>query len=250
MNRIVLFVKIFLHVLFKCNFVKTLYLNFKMLPFRVAIKLPIWLYGKVVFRSLSGKIIIDNKIYPGMIRIGRTDWYVSTEVSNTILIINGLLKFKGAINMYHGNYILVSRNGYLELGTNGTFIGSNNKIICFDKIIIGNKVEITWECQLIDTSFHYVDQLNNKEVVPLTKSIFLGDYCWIGNRTTIGKGAYLPNYSIVASNSLINKDFSEYGEYCMFAGIPAKFKVMCKRIYEKESEQYYDLKLNYDRTHL
>ena len=63
-------IKKILHIIFKCNLYKTLYLNFKMLPFSQAIKLPIWIYGKMIFRSLEGKIIIDSdRITSGMIRV-------------------------------------------------------------------------------------------------------------------------------------------------------------------------------------
>lgn len=222
-----------------------------MLPFREAVKLPIWIYGRMTFRSLNGKIIIEGKTYPGMIRIGRTDWYVSTDIPKSIWTINGTLKFNGKLNIYHGNYVLVSSSGTLEIGTNGTFIGSNNKIICFDKILIGDRVEITWECQIMDTSFHYVELLENENTIsPLAKPIVIGDNCWIGNRTTISKGTCLPNNSIIASNSLVNKDLSGNGSYCMFAGTPAKFKMKCKRIYDKQIEKELDVKYGYDRTHL
>lgn len=222
-----------------------------MLPFREAVKLPIWIYGKMTFRSLNGKIIIGGKTYPGMIRVGRTDWYVTTSCPQSIWTINGTLKFKGKINIYHGNYILVSKSGYLEIGSNETIIGTGTKIICFERIIIGDNVRITWENQIIDTSFHYVEQLEKSNEIPsLTKAIIIEDYCWIGNRTTISKGTHLPSYSIVGSNSLVNKDFSTNGSYCMFAGSPAKFKMKCKRIFNKDFERELDLKYGYDRTHL
>jgi DNA gyrase/topoisomerase IV subunit A len=64
------------------------------------------------------------------------------------------------------------------------------------------------------------------------------------------KGTYLPRYSIVASNSLVNKDFRNVGECHMFAGLPAIPKIRCRRIYNKEIERELDLKYNYDRTHL
>ena len=87
-----LIIKLGLHIVFKCNVLKTLYVNFKMLRFKEARKLPLWIYGKMSFRSLKGKIIIDSPIYPGMIRIGRKDWYVTTNISQSIWTINGVLK--------------------------------------------------------------------------------------------------------------------------------------------------------------
>lgn len=251
MNRILRIINIVYHVFFKCNTIKTLYLNFKVLPLIQAIKFPFWIYGKITFRSLKGKVLIDSsKIYSGMIKIGKNDYYVCTEKPQSIWTINGVLKFKGRVNILQGSYILVAESGVLEIGTDGTFIGSNCKIICFDKIIIGNQVEITWEVQLYDTSFHYIEHLETKNISYLTKPIVIGDNCWIGNRTTISKGAYLPNYSIVASNSLVNKNLLSYGMFSMFAGSPIDFKMKCKRIYDREKEKELDLQYNYDRTHL
>ncbi len=251
MNKIKLLISIVFHVLFKCNLYKTLYLNFKMLPFKKAVKLPIWIYGKMTFRSLNGIIIIEGKTYPGMIRVGRTDRYVTTNVPQSIWTINGTLKFKGKVNIYQGNYILVSKTGYCEIGTNGTLIGSDIKIFCFNRIVIGDNVRITWENQIYDTSFHYIEQLdNNNEISSLPKAVIIEDNCWIGNRSTITKGTHLPSYSIVASNSLVNKDFSSVGSCSLFAGTPAKFKMKCKRVLDKNIEKDLDLKYGYNRTYL
>lgn len=37
------------------------------------------------------------------------------------------------------------------------------------------------------------------------------------------KGTYLPAYTIVASNSLVNKNYLEMGEHCLIGGVPAKY---------------------------
>lgn len=60
----------FLILLRRVNLIKTIYFNFKMLPFNQAIKIPILLYGKIVFHNLSGKLTIQNDVSSKMIRIG------------------------------------------------------------------------------------------------------------------------------------------------------------------------------------
>lgn len=253
MKRVLGIIKKVLHIIFKCNTIKTLYINFKMLPLPQALRLPIWIYGKMTFRSLEGSIIIDSKhITPGMIRVGRNDWYVATSKAQSIWTINGVIKFKGNINIYHGSYLLVSRCGYLEIGTKGTIIGTDCKIFCFEKVIIGDNVRIAWDIQIIDSSFHYVEMLHSEDSVKsLTRPIYIGDYCWIGNRTTISKGTNLPNYTIVASNSLVNKDYSSIGPYHLLTGIPAIPKVKnVRRVFNAQLEKDYDREFKYDRTHL
>lgn len=247
MKKIRYFLKLLL-VIFLHNPFKIVYFNFKMLPFRQAVRLPIVFYSKVVFRSLQGNIKIDGVIRPNMIRIGDKKWHPGT-MSPTILKIDGTIIFHGDMPIGMSNYILVAKDGLLDFGTHGTTLGSNNKIICFDKISIGNNCRITWENQIIDTSFHYIECDNVIE--PLNSPIIIGDNCWIGNRTTISKGTVLPDYSIVASGSVVNKDFSNCGEFCFYAGIPAKLKkTNIKRIFDVNEEKKLDEKYHYNRTKL
>lgn len=230
---------------------KTIYVNFKLLPFKQALRMPIFLYTNIEFRSLKGKIIINNeRVYPNMIHVGDNTRYPTTNKPLSIWTINGTLIFNGPTKFFQGTYIYVAERATLEIGTNGTFIGSDTKIICRDNIFIGNNVEITWECQIYDTSFHYT-KINDEEVHPLTSPIVICDNVWIGNRTTISKGTVLPSHSIIASNSLLNKDYTIDGESCLFAGIPA----VCKkknitRIYSYSEESKYDEIFKYKRYRL
>ena len=146
---------------------------------------------------------------------------------------------------------MASNNAILNFGTKKSFIGSNARIMCFEYISLGDTCEITWDCQIMDTSFHYIENLLDGEIKPLTKPIVIGNNVWIGNRTTISKGAILPDYTIVASNSLVNKDFTSIGENCLIAGLPAKLKQQnIRRIFDNKEQKELDKKHNYVRTHL
>ena len=221
-----------------------------MLPLKQAIYLPIYIYTKTTFRSLEGKIIIKGKVYPNMIHIGDNTRYVTTSRPLSIWTINGTIVFEGKMNFYYGTYVYVAKNAVLTFGTNGTFLGCDSKIICFESIKIGNHVEITWENQIYDTSFHYVTR-DNRYTKSLTKFVVIEDNVWIGNRSTICNGAIIPSYSIIASNSLINKDMTHYGEYCMYAGVPGDMKYNnIKRIYDSDEEKKLDKEFNYIRYKL
>ena len=81
-------------------------------------------------------------------------------------------------------------------------------------------VRVSWESQIFDSNFHYVSY--NGVIKPKEGLVHIGKKGWIGNRVTVQKNTKLPPYSIVASNSLINKDFSMNGEGAIYGGIPAK----------------------------
>ena len=239
-----------LYILRTINVIKTIWFNFKVFPFAVARKFPVWLYGKCTFRSLHGKIIINGPISPGMIKIGKNDLYVDTAIQQCIWTVRGTVIFNGPLSLGHGSYVVVSDNATLEFGSHDVYIGSNLKIFCFNRIVIGSNVRAAWDCQFMDTSFHYV-QNRNGEIAPLTKPIILGENIWVGNRTTIAKGAVVPDNTIIASNSLVNKDFSQIEPYTLLAGMPASVKATGqKRIFDLEIQREMDEKYNYVRTHL
>ena len=53
------------------NWLVTIYINFKVLPIKQAIHLPIDIYRGIRINSISGQIsITSNKLWRGMIKIG------------------------------------------------------------------------------------------------------------------------------------------------------------------------------------
>lgn len=235
---------------FKTNLVKTIWYNFKLLPWRQAVKLPLFIYGRVAFRKTSGKLLIKAEAFPGMIRIGKKDKYVMTSMPYSVWTIEGTITFHSDFRFYGGSYVFCAKNAELSF-MGGGFCGSNTKIICFDRITL-NDTRVTWDCQIMDTSFHYLEKMDRPEQFDrLTAPVYLGNHVWIGNNTTISKGAVVPDETIIASHSLVNKDFSAIGPNNMLAGIPAVVKTKgVRRIYDEMKEAQLDQLFNYSRTKL
>lgn len=236
--------------LLKTNVVKTIWFNYKMLPWRQAVKLPLFLYGKIAFRNTNGSLVINAGVYPGMIKIGKQDRYVMTSKPFSIWTIEGSISFHSGFVFYGGSYVFCAKNAELSF-MGGGFCGSNTKIICFDRITL-NDTRVTWNCQIMDTSYHYLEMLDDPgQIKSLTAPVCLGNHVWIGNNTTIAKGAVVPDETIIASHSLVNKDFSAIGSFCLLAGVPAEVKrTKVRRVYEIDKEAEMDKKFGYSRTHL
>lgn len=238
--------------LLKTNILKTLLVNFRLLPFHQAIKLPLFVYGNFMLRSSEGHVVINGNIHSGMIKIGRHDRYPETHIPKTIWVINGEMVFNGTMSFFHGSYIMIAHNAKLVFGKGDhPACGANIRIMCFDNIVIED-AHITWDCQIMDSSFHYIESINERDgIQPLTRPVFLGKHVWVGNRTTITAGAIVPDETIIASNSLVNKDYRSIGSNCMIAGIPASLKKKgVRRIYDKADQAAIDSKFGYDRTRL
>lgn len=209
----------------RVNIIKTIILNFSTLPFKQAIRLPILLVGNWNLRSLEGNIILpDNHTNNKRIKIGvNYAGYVTAPVGTLTLQKGSKLILHKNVKISQGVHLCLYSNAELSLGAYSS-LGDNVKIICSNKINIGMHTGVTWECQVLDFGTHYIEDLENKEIHNIYQSVEIGDYCWIGNRTTIMPGSRIPNDTIVASNSLLNKDYCHQGiePFSLLGGIPVK----------------------------
>jgi len=231
------------------NIIQSVRLNFHFFPFSTAIKFPILLFGKVdigdcicekVNRSSSKEKksgILLEKVQTGILRFGLKDCWANGAACDK----KSYFKVKGKLVL--GDSVIVIGNGCRfvveERGSSkimgGVIMNYNGRIYCEEEIQIGRNTKFSWDCQVYDTNFHYVVGPDGR-VKKLTKRICIGDNCWIGNRVTISKGSTLPNNSIVASHSLVNKSFlSEESKGCVVGGIPAiKLRDGFSRVFENE----------------
>ncbi|MTK52800.1 hypothetical protein [Paludibacter sp.] len=204
------------------NLLRTILFNFNFLPFQQAIKLPVVLYGKVQFYSLEGKVKIEGQIFTKMIKIGSNRASLSGyDKSTTIALLKeGLIIFKGKADIGMGTLLRI--NGTLIVGNNCN-IGSNSKILCDCLIELGDDVDASFQTSIMDTNFHPLVNLNTKEVHPFRQPIKIGCENWIASSVCIMPGTITKNYTTIASNSMVNKDFSKNDvENMVIGGIPAK----------------------------
>lgn len=195
---------------------KSVYVNFRLLPFNQAIKLPIMVSRKTKLRSLSGKVHL-KKVKTGIIRIGfgGTDM-LDYRYNRTILKITGEIYFNGKTKIGVGAKIMVS--GKLILGENFDVTGDAT-IICANNITIGNNTMIAWQSILMDTDQHAIyDATNN--CINKDKPIIIGNNVWVGARSFILKGTSIPNGCIIGANTTLTKTFTQQNS--IIAGNPNK----------------------------
>lgn len=105
----------------------------------------------------------------------------------------GVCHFQGSCAINPGSSITLRKGAYLSFGERVS-MGQHTKIICYKKIVIGQ-------------------------------------------RSTILKGAFLPNYSSLASNSLLNKKMVD--QFALYGGIPARLvkKNIARIINERDIQE-------------
>lgn len=209
--------------LWRINILKTIYVNFKMLPFSQAVKMPICIYGKMNIHSLCcGKFIIDSpEIYVNMIKIGYKWidlWPISQVPSQFTVYFHGPVIIGGGTEFF-----IQDKDASIELGKY-VIVCSGCVLKSMDVLKIGDYSRIVGGCIIMNSNMHYIKNIETGKVAKPYGKIEIGHHCWVNANSVVTKGAVIPNYSITARNSFINKDFSEYGENLFLAGAPSTVK--------------------------
>lgn len=203
------------------NWFKTIWFNFKALPFKKAIKLPFIISYNCKINNI-GLIVLKNKIFPGMISIGVVKINsLETNEDKVIFTNYGKIIFNGRTKFHPGAKICVTQNAILSLGKRNSF-GANTKIVSQCAIVIGNDFRISWNSQILDTDFHFLSKVTTGYIYMRKKPITIGDNVFVGNSSSIGKGTNLTKGSVVSCCSKVSGDFSKEGDYLLISGNPAK----------------------------
>ncbi|WP_309610111.1 transferase [Flavobacterium sp.] len=221
---------------YSVNWTKTIYFNLRKFPFEIALKLPVFFYGKIKFQSLKGEVIINGTVKRGMIGYGQRFELFKKEKGNAEIFLRGKIVFNGNMHIGKDVSMYIGENAYCEFGYMSC-LGSDVKIICTDEVIIGDWARIGYESQIVDTNSHPMKNSFTGEDIPITAPVRIGTHNSISNRVSIRLNTKTPDYCVVGSNSLCNKDYSNLGNNILLAGIPAKLiKKNYTRDWDKEKE--------------
>jgi acetyltransferase-like isoleucine patch superfamily enzyme len=123
----------------------------------------------------------------------------------------------------------------LHIG-NDVNIEQNVHIVCHHRILIGNRVSITANCSIVDTTHPFDDLPANIKVgatvqdddgfVEIGEGSFLGIGCVVLPNVRIGKGC------VIGANSVVTRSLPDY---CVAAGIPARVIRAVRRIQSRAS---------------
>lgn len=175
--------------------------------------------NKVVFNSVNGKVILKtDKIRTGMVKIGFG--YVGIfdkNMSRSMYENNGTIVFRGVTNIGHGSKISVGKNAIIDFGDNFA-ITAESQICSQKKISFGDNVLISWDCLIMDTDWHKI--IKDGKQVNGNREICISNNVWIGCRSTILKGVFIPDGCVVAANSNVVRSIDD--DCCIIAGNPAK----------------------------
>ncbi|MDR2498252.1 MAG: hypothetical protein LBD28_02305 [Tannerellaceae bacterium] len=222
----------------RINLLKTIWYNFRCLPFGQACRLPLRIHCKVKVYKM-GKIRIEGEVTPAMIIIGG---YNLKGQGYTKILNRGEIVFRGKLIL--GGGCIIENSGQI-IFEGETLITECVTFLIQRRLHVGAYGRIGFYSTIMDTDYHYMININTGEVRENCREIVIGPYNWIGGRTIVKKGVRTPAYTIVASGSMLTKDYTATVEpFSTLAGAPAKFIATgWRRIYnlteEKRLNQYF-----------
>lgn len=198
---------------------RSIYVNFRCLPFKQAIHLPILVSHHTRFKSLKGKIIIESPLKIGLIKIGLgTSQIVDFRKERTIVNWQGEVVFKGKCKIGAGSRVFVAPTGCLTF--HDDFHNSSNlSILCFKSITFGHNNGQSWHNLIMDSDQHRIFAADGRRINEDAPIVF-GNNVWCGCNCTFLKGTAIGNNVVVGANSCVSKKYQE--DNVIIAGNPAQ----------------------------
>lgn len=212
--------------IWKVSIVKTIIFNFKYFQLKTALLFPVIIYHNVILKKMKGKIILEEEAKFGTIKIGVTTNRYLTSKDKLIWDMNGgVLLFSKWVVLGQGLYMYIGEKSTVKIGENTVISGGKNgKLISTNTIHIGNNCRIAADVEIVDTSFHYLVNLETKERNEINGQITIGDNCWIGSHSKIYKNTKTAAFTTIGSNSVTRKDYGDE-KNVVYGGNPAKLLI-------------------------
>lgn len=112
---------------------------------------------------------------------------------------HGRLVIRGTVTISCGTKVVIADNALLEIDDHA-FIHYDSAITCWEHIVIGASVAISWNTNIIDGNAHQLIIAGKPR--PRTRPLTIGDHVWIGTGAII-VGASIGDGSVVGAGSVV-----------------------------------------------
>ena len=200
------------------NWIKSIYFNFRYLPFKQAIYLPIWITTNFkVLKLKRGQIILDFP-YRKNFFLGDCGSVGLHEMRGGIYMEEGaMLKLNAMCVIGQGTTLRCDKNAVIELGKN-FYCNKNCHIRSAEYIKVGNECSLGWNVQINTDDGHVIT--HDGKAVKRIGSIEIGNHVWMTSNTIVTKNVKIADGCIVAQGTVVSKSVTE--QKSLVGGVPAK----------------------------
>lgn len=202
---------------------KILFFNFRFLPFKDAIRLPIIISYHVKLRGLKRTNFIikgSSQLRTGSVRLGFYGSDCAYRESKKAMISiegKGRIEFEGSFGLSQG-IMIEAVDGVIKFGENFRSNFSSYIYCKESSVTFGKDVVLGWHVQVKNGDGHCV--VENNVAKPLCAPIVIGNHVWLCSYSEVLKGVRIGDNSVVAYRALLTKADGKPGN--LYAGCPAK----------------------------
>jgi acetyltransferase-like isoleucine patch superfamily enzyme len=216
------------------------------LLFRVIRERPFYLWkyaSNTVICCLNYMLLSLSKRMQPNLRIGKNP-RVMTINAFKAEVPKARIEVGDSIIVYYNCDILAADQGYISVGNN-CIIGSDFRLYCRERVVLGDAVLVSWNVLIIDYNGHSLDpdlrlqeimymqesfipsftrrrkseQSKDYKPVYISSPVTIGDNVWIGANAMILKGVTIGSGAIIAAGAVVSNNIPEN---CVAAGNPAR----------------------------
>lgn len=199
--------------LFEIGYLKTLKMNYHYCGIRGVLHPRILVSKNVKIHKMEGSVsVLSTRI--GAVHLGFRVVGTADPAKERFVWDNaGSIVFRG--ECFLGSGVRISNKGEIVFGDK-LFVSANSDFVCAKKIQIGDHSTISWDCLVMDTDFHHIFVKDDENQIQENENpIIIGNHVWVGCRSSVMKGAKIPDHCIIASDSKVTKElemsYSLYG---------------------------------------
>lgn len=197
---------------------KSIYFNFRYLPLRQAIYLPIWITSNFKVKKLKrGQIILDYPYRRNFIFGASGSPGLQQHKGGIYLEANAKLRLHAMCVIGQGTVLRCDRDATIELGPN-FYCNKNCFLRSTNSIKFGSDCSLGWNVQINTSDGHTI--WHGETRTASSASISIGNHVWLTSNSIITKGINIAEGCIVAQGSIVTKSIEERNT--LIGGIPAR----------------------------
>lgn len=218
---------LFKKILFLRNLPKTLYVNFKAFPFKIAWKFPVFCGVHTSIRGLKkGSIRLETSNIKKVVVTLGLDAFKGTMLggkkhkhSYISFAAGSKLVCKGKCGFASGNTIVLSKNAELIMGSD-----FSSNVLCnffvYKKVEFGDDCFCGWNVSVRDGDGHFITNRESGEILNHPEEICVGNHVWLCSDVTVMKGVSISDNCVIACGSLVLRSCESPNS--IYGGSPAK----------------------------
>lgn len=200
------------------NFIKSLYFNFRYLPFRQAVYMPVWITTNFRIHGLKRGQLILHQPYRKSVFLGDCGSPGLQEMKGCIYMSkDSKLIFQGFTVISQGTVFRLDKDAKIELGDK--FYCNKN---CFfrssDIIKFGNHCAVGWNVQINTNDGHEV--YYDDKICVNHGNIIIGENVWLTSNSIVCKNTSIADGCILAQGAVLTKKITDKNS--LIGGVPAK----------------------------